>query len=453
MSTSVDFFVIGGGSGGVRAARIAATHGASVAIAEESRYGGTCVIRGCIPKKYFVYASEFSHRMEDAKGYGWNIQGEFDWKTLLKNKDAQIDRLNTIYIDLLKKTGVKVLDGRATLRSATEVEVGGDVYKAKHILIATGGQALRPDIPGAELGITSNEAFHLDALPRQITIVGAGYIGLEFSSIFQGMGVEVTLVHHRKEALRGFDDDIRHAVTQNLRNNGVNLLLERTVTKIWKSDDASDRRLHYECNKGDTHTTDAVMFSTGRRPNTADLGLEEAGVKVGDRGGVLIDDFGKTNVDSIYAVGDCTDRLQLTPVAVREGHAVADNLFLDQENKRQLHHSNVPTAIFSQPPAATVGLTESHAREDREVIIYRSEFKPLYHTMTGRDERVMMKLVVDKTSEKILGLHMVGEHAPDIIQVAAIAIGMGATKADFDRTVALHPSTSEELVLMRTPLS
>jgi glutathione reductase (NADPH) len=453
MSNSVDFFVIGGGSGGVRAARIAAAHGASVAIAEESRYGGTCVIRGCIPKKYFVYASEFSHRMEDAKGYGWNMSGEFDWKTLLKNKDAQIDRLNKIYIDLLKKNGVKVLDGRATLRSATEVQIGGEVYTAKHILIATGGAPVSPDIPGAELGITSNEAFHLDTLPKRITIVGAGYIGLEFSSIFQGMGVEVSLVHHRKEALRGFDEDIRHEVTNNLRNNGVNLLLERTVTKIWKSDDASDKRLHYECNKGDTHTTDAVMFSTGRRPNTADLGLEEAGVKLGDRGGVLIDDYGKTNVDSIYAVGDCTDRLQLTPVAVREGHAVADNLYLDPDNKRELHHANVPTAIFSQPPAATVGLSESHAREDREVTIYRSTFKPLYHTLTGRDERVMMKLVVDKNSEHVLGVHMVGEHAPDIIQVAAIAIGMGATKADFDRTVALHPSTSEELVLMRTPAS
>ncbi len=453
MSNSVDFFVIGGGSGGVRAARIAANHGASVAIAEESRYGGTCVIRGCVPKKFFVYASEFSHRMDDAKGYGWEMEGKFNWPTLLKNKDAQIDRLNGIYIDLLNKAGVTVLDGRARILSANEVEVDGVVYKAKKILIATGGTPERLDIPGAELGITSNEAFHLETLPKEITIVGAGYIGLEFSSIFQGMGVTVSLVHHRKEALRGFDQDIRHEVTANLAKNGVNLLMERSISKIWRSEDASDKRLHYECKKGDTHTTDVIMFSTGRRPNTEDLGLEAVGVNVGDRGGVLIDDFGKTSVDSIYAVGDCTDRLQLTPVAVREGHAVADNLFGELETKRELHHSTVPTAIFCQPPAATVGLTEAHASEDREVTVYFSHFKPLYHSLTGRDEKVMMKLVVDKGSERVLGLHMVGENAPDIVQVAAIAIGMGATKADFDRTVALHPSTSEELVLMRTPRS
>jgi glutathione reductase (NADPH) len=449
MSKAVDFFVIGGGSGGVRAARIAATHGASVAIAEESRYGGTCVIRGCIPKKLFVYASEFSHKIEDARGYGWDLQGDFDWKTLLQNKDAEIDRLNGIYIKLLEKAGVNVLDGRATLRSASEVEVNGTVYEAKKILVATGGTPMRPDIPGAELGISSDEAFHFETLPKQITIVGAGYIGLEFSSIFQGMGVEVTLVHHRKEALRGFDEDIRHEVTSNLRKNGVNLLLETEVKTIEKGPGS---RLKYVCSADDEHETDAIMFATGRRPNTRELGLEEAGVLLGSRGGVLIDDFGKTNVDSIYAVGDCTDRLQLTPVAVREGHAVADNLFAPEIEDRELHHETVPTAIFSQPPAATVGLSESHAREDRDVTIYRSHFRPLYHTMTGRDEKVMMKLVVDKASERVLGLHMVGEGAPDIVQVAAIAIGMGATKADFDRTVALHPSTSEELVLMKTPV-
>lgn len=448
MSKSVDFFVIGGGSGGVRAARIAANHGAKVAIAEESRYGGTCVIRGCVPKKLLVYASEFSHKIKDAKGYGWELQGDFHWQTLLKNKDTEIDRLNAIYISMLEKAGVEVLDGRAQLRSANEVEINGTTYQAKHILIATGGSPLRPDIPGAELGITSDEAFHLETLPKRITIVGAGYIGLEFSSIFQGMGVEVTLIHHRKEALRGFDDDIRHEVTANLRKNGVNLLLEDSITKIERGD---DKQLHYECKQGGQHSTDIVMFSTGRRPNTQGLGLEAIGVEVGDRAGVLIDDYGKTSVDSIYAVGDCTDRLQLTPVAVREGHAVADNLFSSQEEQRQLHHGTVPTAIFSQPPAATVGLSESHAREDREVTIYRSHFRPLYHTLTGGDEKVMIKLVVDKASERVLGLHMVGENAPDIVQVAAIAIGMGATKADFDRTVALHPSTSEELVLMRTP--
>lgn len=446
----MDFFVIGGGSGGVRAARIAAGHGASVMIAEESRYGGTCVIRGCIPKKFFVYASEFSHKIEDAPGYGWTLEGKFDWELLRTNKDVQIDRLNGIYINMLKKAGVTVLDGKASIRSAHEIEVNGSIYHAKTILIATGGRPVPPSIPGGEHAITSNEAFDLKKLPKRMTIVGAGYIGLEFSSIFQGMGVEVTLVHHRKEALRGFDEDIRHEVTSNLRKNGVNLLFETSIERIEPSEQGNG--LRYQCSAGDWHETDAVMYSIGRRPNTDTLGLDEVGIQTGERGGVLIDDYGQTNIDNIYAVGDCTDRLQLTPVAVREGHSVADNLFADLPERRPLHHATVPTAIFSQPPAATVGQSEAQAREDGEVLIYRSHFRPLYHTMTTRDEKVMMKLVVDKASRRVLGLHMVGEGAADIVQIAAIAIGMGATKADFDRTVALHPSTSEEFVLMREPV-
>ncbi len=443
---SVDFFVIGGGSGGVRAARIAAGHGAKVAVAEESRYGGTCVIRGCVPKKFFVYASEFSHVIDDAKGYGWNFEGGFDWKTLLANKDERIDYLNAIYIKLLTNAGVEILHERATVRSANEVVVGDTVYEAKHILIATGGRPTRPDVPGADLAITSNEAFHLESLPKHITIVGAGYIGLEFSGIFRGMGVDVSLVHHRAEALRGFDEDLRHEVTQNLAKSGVEMLMNREISRIEKDESGG---LRYQCQAGEWHKSDLVMFATGRLPNTKNLGLEKAGVELGDRGDVLIDHYGQTNVPSIWAVGDCTDRLQLTPVAIREGQALADNLFSGKTPRTKFDHPVVPTAIFSIPPAATVGLTEAQAKEIHEVDIYKTRFRPLFHSLTGRDEMVMMKLIVDKPSQRVVGLHMVGEHAADIVQAAAIAIGMGATKADFDRTVALHPCTAEELVLMR----
>ncbi len=443
---SVDLFVIGGGSGGVRAARIAASHGASVAVAEESRYGGTCVIRGCIPKKFFVYAAELGHAAHDAKRYGWNFEGNFDWHTLRDNKDERIDRLNGIYKKLLADHKVDVLHSRATLLSATEVQVGDEVYEAKHILVATGGRPRKPEIPGAELGITSNEAFHLETLPKHITIVGAGYIGLEFSGIFRGLGVDVSLVHHRKEALRGFDEDLRHEVTENLKASGVEMLMETEITRIEKADGGG---LRYQCQQGDWHESDIVMFATGRVPNTANMGLEEAGVKLGKRGEVLIDSYGQSSAPTVYAVGDCTDRLQLTPVAIREGHAVADNLFGPGDEKRAFDHPIVPTAIFSIPQAGTVGLTEAQAREEHEVQIYKTRFRPLFHSMSGREEYVMMKLIVEASTQKVLGLHMVGEHAADIIQTAAIAIGMGATKADFDRTVALHPCTAEELVLMR----
>jgi len=441
----VDFFVIGGGSGGVRAARMAAKYGARVAIAEESRYGGTCVIRGCVPKKFFVYAAEFGHLMQDSKGYGWNMQGEFDWNTLLANKDERIDHLNDIYINMLNKAGVEVINGRATLRSSNEVVVGDVVYQAKHILIATGGWPQKPDIPGAELGITSNEAFHLQTLPKSITIVGAGYIGVEFCGIFQGMGVEVHLVHHRAEALRGFDDDLRHEVTENLAKSGVHLHMETEVHHI----ERTQHGLRYQCQAGDWHETEVLMFATGRRPKTDGMNLEDVGVTMNERGAVQIDSFGQTSVPGIWAVGDCTDRLQLTPVAIREGQAVADNLFLHKENKTPFDHPVVPTAIFTIPTAATVGLSEAEARKTHPVSIFKTSFRPLIHSLSGRDEKVMMKLVVDEKSRRVLGLHMVGEHAADIVQAAAIAIGMGATKDDFDRTVALHPCTAEELVLMR----
>ncbi len=443
---SVDLFVIGGGSGGVRAARIAATHGAKVAVAEESRYGGTCVIRGCIPKKFFVYAAQFNHIIDDGKKYGWTFAGSFEWDTLKANKDERIDRLNKIYIKLLNDAGVEVLNGRASLKSATEVVVGDTIYEAQHILVATGGRPTRPDIPGAELAITSNEAFHLKTLPKHITIVGGGYIGLEFSGIFRGMGVDVSLVHHRKEALRGFDEDVRHEVTENLARSGVELLMETEIVRIEKSDNGG---LRYQCQQHDWHESDVILFATGRVPNTTNIGLEEAGVVLGDRGEVRIDHYGQSSVPNIWAVGDCTDRLQLTPVAIREGQALADNLFSGSDTRTKFDHPVVPTAIFSIPPAATVGLTEAQAKEVHEVDIYKTRFRPLFHSMSGRDEHVMMKMIVDRPSQRVVGLHMVGEHAADIIQTAAIAIGMGATKAHFDRTVALHPCTAEELVLMR----
>jgi glutathione reductase (NADPH) len=442
----VDLVVIGGGSGGVRAARIAAEHGASVVIAEEYRFGGTCVIRGCVPKKLFVYASEYGHRIPDAAGFGWKLEGHFDWSTLRDNKDKYIDYLSNLYNKSLQRAGVEIILGRAELVGPNRVRIGDQEIAARNILVATGGRPLRPDVPGAELGITSNEVFHFESLPERITVVGGGYIGLEFSSIFLGLGCKVSLVHHRHEVLRGFDEDIRHHVTENIRKAGAEMLFETEVAHLERKENGA---LHFECRDGTHHETDAVMFATGRCPNTSGIGLEAAGVRLGERGGVLVDDYGKSSIDNIYAVGDCTDRLQLTPVAIREGHAVADTLFGGKP--RPIVTECVATAIFTQPPAATVGLTESEARERHEVDIYKSDFRPLFHSLSGRNERSFMKLVVDRQSDRVLGVHMVGEYAAEIIQAAAIAVTMGATKADFDRTVALHPTTAEELVLMSKP--
>lgn len=442
----VDLFVIGGGSGGVRAARVAAQHGASVAIAEEYRYGGTCVIRGCIPKKLFVYSAEFGHVFEDAAGYGWSVEARFDWPTLVARKDQEIERLSGIYQGLLAKHGVQVVHGRARLADRHTVVVGDDRWRAGTILVATGGYPHKPDVPGAEHAITSNEIFHLEALPTNVTVVGGGYIGLEFAGILQGLGCEVALVHHRAEVLRGFDDDVRHFVTENLRAQGVEMLFDTEVSEIRPLEDG---RYHFQCRDGSHHETDLVMFATGRLPKTANLGLEKAGVVLGKRGAVVVDETSRSSVENIYAVGDCTDRLQLTPVAIREGQAFADDVFGDLEVSCE--HELVPTAIFSQPPVATVGLTEKEARALGRVQIYRSTFRPLFHTLSGREQKVMMKLVVDAESQRVLGVHMVGRDAPEIIQALAVAVRMKATKSDFDRTLAVHPTTAEELVLMRTP--
>ena len=441
-----DLVVIGGGSGGVRAARMAAQAGASVVITEEYRYGGTCVIRGCVPKKLLVYASSYGHEFADAAGYGWST-GEigFDWTTLIANKDREIARLSGIYAQNLRNAGVDVRDGRGVLLDPHTVDIGGSPVTAGVILVATGGRPKPMTIPGGEHAISSNEAFHLPELPRRIAVVGGGYIGVEFCHIFAGLGVTTTLVHHRHEVLRGFDDDIRLAVTEGLRKHGVELSLETEVREISRADDGT---LSVRLSSGDTLVVDAIMSAVGRVPNTTDMGLKEAGVTLGPDGAVVVDDYSRSNIDHIYAVGDCTNRINLTPVAIREGQAFVDTVFGGRPTK--LDHHTIPTAVFSQPTAATVGLTEAQARAELgEVDIYKSSFRTLKHTLTERDEKTMMKLVVARDSQRVVGVHMVGEHAAEIIQCLAIAVRMGATKADFDNTVALHPTTAEELVLMR----
>ncbi len=431
----VDLFVIGGGSGGVRAGRVAAEHGAKVAIAEEDRWGGTCVIRGCVPKKLLVYASEVSRSIADAKGQGWTIEGaSHDWATLIAAKDREIARLSGAYASRLAKAGCEVIEGHARLLDPHTIDVSGRRITAANVLIATGGRARRP----SPAWITSDEAFHLPALPRRIALLGGGYIAVEFAHIFAGLGAKVTLVHRDKLVLRGFDPDLREAVTQGLTANGIDvvhcaeLALKDNVLTI------GDRAIE----------VDLAMAAIGRDPNTNGLGLEEAGVKLDARGAITVDEWSRTNVPHIYAVGDVTGRVALTPVAIREGHAVADTLFGNRPTP--IHHELIATAVFSQPAAATVGLTEPAAiAAGYDAKCYRAKFRPMRYALSGRDEQVIIKLIVDKATDKVLGLHMVGSDAPEIVQAAAIAITMGATKADFDRTFAVHPTTAEELVLLR----
>jgi glutathione reductase (NADPH) len=445
-----DLFVIGGGSGGVRAARVAAERGKRVAIAEEYRYGGTCVIRGCVPKKLLVYASEYGYAITDSRGYGWTCgQVSFDWPTLIANKDQEISRLSSIYQRVLAQAGVEILHERAVLADPHTLEVGGKRVTAAIILIATGARPRLLDVPGAEHAITSNEAFHLAALPERIAVVGGGYIGLEFTHIFAGLGVRTALVHHRGEVLRGFDHDIRQAATDGLRDHCIELHLNDEVSGIDKLDSGA---LTVHLRSGGAFETDVVMAAVGRIPNTADMGLEAAGVALGDNGQVLVDEYSRSSVEHIYAIGDCTDRINLTPVAIREAQAFVDTVFGDRATA--LDHGCIPTAVFGQPPVGAVGLTEEQARERyARLDIYKSRFMPLKHTLTGRTQRTMIKLVVDADSQRVLGAHMVGIDAAEIIQCVAIAVAMGATKADFDATVALHPTTAEELVLMKQKAS
>jgi glutathione reductase (NADPH) len=442
-----DLFVIGGGSGGVRAARIAANHGAKVAVAEEYRYGGTCVIRGCVPKKLFVYASQFSAEFEDAAGFGWTVGPRtFDWKTLVANKDKEIGRLEKIYAGNLEKAGVTVLHERAEITGPHEILLKQQDKRvtARHILIATGGSAHKPEIPGAENGITSNEAFHLDQLPASIVVQGGGYIAVEFAGIFNGLGVKTTLLYRGPQILRGFDDDMRDSLAEEMRKQGVDVRVNSDISAVEKSPSG----VRIKLKEGGAIDAGAVMFATGRVPNTHGLGLDKAGVKTGARGEILVDASSRTNAPHIFAVGDVTDRVNLTPVAIREGHAMADSVF--GKKPWTVDHGNIATAVFSNPEIGTVGLSEAAARKSHAAIdIYKARFKPMKYTMSGRDERMVMKLVVDGATQKVLGCHILGPDAAEIVQMAAIAIKMGATKADFDATVALHPSAAEELVTMR----
>ncbi|MDY0873284.1 glutathione-disulfide reductase [Dongia rigui] len=443
-----DLFVIGGGSGGVRAARIAAGHGAKVAVAEESRLGGTCVIRGCVPKKLLSYAAHFHEDFEDARNYGWTVgEATFDWATLIANKDKEIDRLNGIYKKLLSGSKVELLESRAVITDPHTLNVGGKRVTAKNVLIAVGGWPERPRIPGIEHSITSNEAFHLARLPKDVVIVGGGYIAVEFAGIFNGLGTKVTQLYRGAQILRGFDDDVRHFLAAEMAKKGIAIKTEADVTRIDKTGD----RLSVTLKSGETLSCDAIMYATGRRPKTDGMGLGEVGVKLKENGAIAVDAASQTTVPNIHAVGDCTDRVNLTPVAIREGHAYADSIF---GNKPwHVDHKTIASAVFSHPPVGVVGLSEADARkEGRELDIYKADFKPMKHTISGRDERTLMKLVVDRKTQVVLGAHMVGIDAPEIVQALAIAVKMGATKQQFDAAVAVHPTAAEEFVTMRTPV-
>ncbi len=444
----VDLFVIGGGSGGVRAARIAAQHGARVMLAEEYRLGGTCVIRGCVPKKLLVYASRFHGEFEDAAGYGWRLgHATFDWPTLIANKDKEIARLETVYGKLLNNSGVRVVKHRATIAEPHTVKVAnGEDVRAANILVSTGGTpSYGNEIPGIEHAISSNEAFHLPELPRRIVIQGGGYIAVEFACIFAGLGSHVTLVYRGENILRGFDDDVRTHLRADMETHGIRVVTGLTIAAIENPGEHFSVRL----SNGNHLTADKVMYATGRVPHVKKLGLEAAGVALAKNGGIAVDEYSRTSVPSIYAVGDVTNRINLTPVAIREGHAFADTVFGGKVTK--VDHTNVPTAVFSEPEIGVVGLTEAEARAElQQTDIYKSMFRPLKATLSGRDTTVLLKLVVDGQSDRVVGCHVVGEGAAEMAQVAAIAIKMRATKADFDATMALHPTVAEELVTMRT---
>ncbi|ACK49104.1 glutathione-disulfide reductase [Methylocella silvestris BL2] len=443
----VDLFVIGAGSGGVRAARIAAGYGARVAIAEEFRVGGTCVIRGCVPKKLMVYASRFRDEFDDAAGFGWTIpETAFDWPKLVAAKEREISRLSAIYRANLEKAGVAMIDSRAEIEDPNSIVLAdGRRLSAKIILVATGGTpVLEPEIPGRELAITSNEVFDLPVMPPRLLIVGAGYISVEFASIFTRLGSKVAIASRGENVLRGFDDDMRCGVRDALVEEGVEMHFSHLPTRIEKIDGG----LRVHLTSGLQLDVDQVMMATGRRPHTKGLGLERAGVKLDGVGAVIVDHFSQSNVKSIYAVGDVTNRIQLTPIAIREGHAFADTVFGDKPTA--VDHAHVPTAVFTTPELGAVGLTEVEAREVCDCVdIYQASFRPLKATLSGRTEKTMMKIVVDGRSDVVLGVHILGEGAAELAQVLAIAIRLGAKKADFDATIAVHPTSAEELVTMR----
>ncbi len=450
MKFDYDLFVIGGGSGGVRAARLASAEAkARVALAEEDRMGGTCVIRGCVPKKLMVFASGYHGHIEDARAFGWRQarSGKFDWPFFHAKLRAELDRLEGIYRETLKKAGVTVYNNRATLVDAHTVMLDdGRQFTAKHILVAVGGHPFKPDMKGAKHAITSNEVFLLDELPKSILIVGGGYIACEFACILNGLGVEVTQIYRGAQILRGFDGEARGHVAELIRERGVNLHVGTDILEIREGDDG----FWVKTTDGGHRTYGQVLFATGRVPNTAGLGLENVGIEPGRRGEIPVDDYSQTSVPSIFAVGDVTNRINLTPVAIREGAAFVDTVF--HGNPTKPDHELVASAIFTQPEMGTVGLSEEDAREQEPIEVYCNSFRAMQTGFAGRDDRVMMKLVVSQKTRKVLGCHIVSEQAGELIQLAAIALKMGATKEDFDRTVAVHPTMAEELVTMKTPV-
>lgn len=446
----VDLFIIGAGSGGVRAGRIAAGYGASVMVAEEYRVGGTCVIRGCVPKKLFVYASRYAEEFEDSVGFGWTPgEATFDWSRLVAAKDKEIDRLSGIYIRNLERSGATWVQSRAEIVDPHTVRLVAEdrLVTAKYILIATGGTPyIDPDLPGRELAISSNEAFHLQRLPEKIVVVGGGFVAVEFAGIFNGLGVETTLIHRGDALLRGFDADLRRTLREEIEKKGIRVLTNENLASIEKTADGLIARTR----NGEVLPAGEVMIATGRVPSTRGLGLENAGVKLDGACAVVVDEFSQSNVPSIYAVGDVTNRINLTPVAIREGHAFADTVF---GGKRiSVDHLGVPKAVFSQPEIGSVGLTEEEALVEFSALdVYQTSFRPMKHTLSGRDEKTLMKLLVDADSDRVVGCHILGPDAGEIVQIVAITLKMRATKADFDSTMALHPTAAEELVTMREP--
>ncbi|TVQ35567.1 MAG: glutathione-disulfide reductase [Geminicoccaceae bacterium] len=449
MAFDYDLFVIGAGSGGVRAARIAAGHGARVGIAERLYYGGTCVNVGCVPKKHLTYAASYAHHFEDAVGYGWHLGGvRHDWKALIANKDKEIQRLNGVYERLLQNAGATIFWGDATLTGPHRLEVADREVTAERILIATGGRPVLPAVPGVrEHGITSDDVFYLEAMPERIAIVGAGYIGIEFAGIFARLGAEVVLVHRGQMILNeGFDADARRVLQEEMAKQGVTFAFDCRITGVERVSEG----LRVHRSTGPDLLVDQILFATGRAPNVEGLGLAAIGVEMGPNGAIRVDREDRTTVSSIYAIGDVTDRVQLTPVATAEGHAFADRHFA--QRPRSVSYANIPTAIFANPPMSQVGLTEDQARErfGDDLDVYYAEFKAMRFSLTDRAEKTMMKLVVQASTDRVVGLHMVGQDAPEIVQGFAVAVRMGATKADFDATIGIHPTAAEEFVTLRT---
>lgn len=489
MDYDYDLFVIGGGSGGVRAARTAAATGAKVALAEESRMGGTCVIRGCVPKKLMVFASEFREHAGLASDYGWSGEcGEFDWEAFRTKLHTELDRLEEIYRELLRNSGVEIFDCRATLEDAHTIRADDRTVTAKTILIATGGHPVRPDIPCADLGLVSNDIFLMEKLPKSILIVGGGYIACEFACILNGLGVEVTQYYRGAQILRGFDDEARGLIAEMMRARGIDLHMGTNIVEMMAEDDrkkgggsapsgasmgppigfsdtgsktlevnpksetegSAGKPVWVKATNGSEKVFDHVFFATGRAPNSTELGLEEIGVKLNRRGAIEVDDYSRTAVEHIYAIGDVTDRIALTPVAIREGMALTETVFKD--NPTKMEYDNVPSAVFTQPELGTVGLTEEQAREKEEIEVYCTSFRPMRSAFADRPDRALMKLIVSKSTRRVLGCHIVAPEAGELIQMVGIAVKAGLTKEDFDRTVAVHPTMSEELVTMHSPV-